>query len=232
MANENGNGVGDVALNHMVRGGGIDIPTGPTNRLKKIAIGAVNPWDRTDAESTQAWEAFRYFRDMGSARTLVAVWKDFELNEDTVARWSARHTWRMRATAWDIHLDQIAQKEFEAEAETMGRRQAKIGMSLQSVGGARIAQFAENEQLRESLTARDAVAIIQAGVNIERDARASSKGNTNTGGGGKVVFNLNFGKMPKWAPKGITTEGTGDEKVVTLEMTDGESVNGGEDEDH
>jgi hypothetical protein len=57
----------------------------------------VQPWERARGESGKAYAAFRRFRDLGPARSLVGARK-------IERRWSYTWRWAERAEAWDDEL--------------------------------------------------------------------------------------------------------------------------------
>lgn len=177
----------------------------PSTAAVDASKSTINPWDRDPNESDQAWVAFRYYRDIGpEVRGYGMAARDLGHNESTTSRWCTKHRWQDRAAAWDAHLDRIAQRAFEAEAMSMGKRHAHIGMKLQTLGSERIVEYAERAELKGTITVREALEITKTGVAIEREARAMDKSSTQQGSG-NIIFNFNMGgKAPKWAPKTIS----------------------------
>ncbi len=185
--------------------GGVGIAVGEEIDLTKNM-----PWDRLQAESDRAWEAFRRFRDMGVNRTVANVRRSMGIADgtSTCEGWAIRYHWRVRASAWDDHLDKIAQKAYEDEAATMGRRHAQIGMKLQNLGSERIVEIAETPELKKVITVREAIDLTKAGVEIERSARGlDEKAKGASSGAGTVIFNFNMAQPPKWAPKTVIDAG-------------------------
>lgn len=172
------------------------------------------PWDRQDEESDTQWAAFQVFRDlpMGN-RTMAETAREIGIrNTGNLYKWCVSYKWRDRAAAWDIHLDKIRQKGFEDEVRLMGERHARLGMTMQDLGGARIGQIASSPELQATMTVKDSIALVKVGTDIEREARATDK-DKGTGDGGGITFNINMpGGLPKWAPKKLVVTTT---KVLT-----------------
>ncbi len=76
------------------------------------------PWERRPREGEQAYAAFLAYRDLGPRRTLEATRKHLGKGPGylkPIERWSALRDWRLRACAWDDHLqaerDEVAAEE-------------------------------------------------------------------------------------------------------------------------
>lgn len=126
-----------------------------------------NAWDRLTTETDPAWRAFTHYRDGGKDRSLDAALISAgkkPSNRRTWERWSKTHEWVRRAAAWDAHLDAIKQRAYEESAEAIGRRQAKLGRTLQeaalrhlpSIGG------------EAPLTGSDVARLAKVGAELER----------------------------------------------------------------
>lgn len=77
------------------------------------------PWERQDAESEEAWAAFRAYREMpadGRMITRAAI-----APTATLSKWFNDHNWHERCRAYDAKFDQVRVEEREA----MYRRAAK-----------------------------------------------------------------------------------------------------------
>lgn len=160
------------------------------------------PWDRQPGESDASWSAFVYFRDMGpDIRSVPCISRDLGHATTTVHKWSIKFNWRERSAAWDLHCDQIHQVAFENEVKLMAERHARLAVSMQDLGGQRIGQFTESPILQAELTARDAIALIDTGIKIEREARSADK-EKNKGEAGNITINFNM-PTPKWAPEAL-----------------------------
>ena len=65
------------------------------------------PWLRHPDESAKAHAAFRYYRDLGAARSQEKVCKKYVVTRSIVDRWSTAHAWVLRARLWDEHQDRV-----------------------------------------------------------------------------------------------------------------------------
>jgi hypothetical protein len=159
-----------------------------------------HPWDRMPHETGKAYEAFILYREMGVTRSIAKVAEMFDKSVTLIVRWRQRWDWDIRVAAWDAKLSKARDDAAVEEAKRMGVRQARLGMKLQEVGGKRLEQFATSPELQESLTARDTLALIKEGAELERVARGDDP---DKGKGGNIIFNITMKSPPKWAPKNV-----------------------------
>lgn len=90
------------------------------------------PWDRRDNESAKAFSAFEIYRAMGpSERSLDAVRQEAGKNPRLIERWSQRHEWVKRVTAFDDSVAKVAAEKEHAkrvkELDEMRERHRAIG---------------------------------------------------------------------------------------------------------
>lgn len=88
------------------------------------------PWERREAESQQAWEAFATYRDMGAERSTAKVGQALSKSKALMDRWSSTHGWVERVVAWDAEQDRVKRDAQLDEVEAMGRRHAQQGQAL------------------------------------------------------------------------------------------------------
>ena len=136
-------------------------------------------WLQQDDETNASYAAFCIYRDMGVRRSLRQTCKTYYELADLPARtdgrvtqissWSQSFDWVERAWAYTAHLDRMARIEAVEAAKQMGRRHAAIA----SVA---IAKAAERINALEAtkLSTREAVALLDLGVKVERMARGQS----------------------------------------------------------
>jgi hypothetical protein len=91
---------------------------------------APEPWLRQPAESGPAYVTFEAYRDAGPLRRLSATARDLGRDYRLVKRWSARHRWQERVTAFDHYLASAAIAVRRAEAERMAARQLELADQL------------------------------------------------------------------------------------------------------
>lgn len=129
------------------------------------------PWDRLPQETPKAWEAFKFYRDMGIARSIRKAIKEHYNNNPSKVKqlgtWSSKFNWVKRCEEWDAHYDKILQIENAAEVKRMGKRHAKIGMEMQTLGAKAMKQ-------KTVIGVSDAVRMQTEGVRIERLARGEA----------------------------------------------------------
>lgn len=90
------------------------------------------PWDRRDNESAKAFSAFEIYRAMGpNERSLDAVSQKLAKSTDLLKRWSSRHEWVKRVTAFDDSVAKVAAEKEHAkrvkELDEMRERHRAIG---------------------------------------------------------------------------------------------------------
>lgn len=131
-------------------------------------------WERQPTETPKAWEAFKFYRDMGITRSLSKINKEHFGNSSGKHRqletWSPKYHWVKRCEAWDEYEDELLIKENLAEKKKMNKRHARMGLAMQEKG---------NKFLKEKTDARDAsisdvVKLQSDGIKIERIARGES----------------------------------------------------------
>lgn len=88
------------------------------------------PWERQKGDGNQAWAAFVIYRDMGPTRSLRAVCSDMGKDIGQMGRWSSRHNWKARVTAFDREQDRIARMVMIDKAIRMGERHADEAIEL------------------------------------------------------------------------------------------------------
>jgi hypothetical protein len=125
-------------------------------------------WDRREGEGTEAFEAFKLYRDMGESRTIDRGAEKCRKSVSLLLRWSGEHGWVERVQAYDDHLDKLAQKEFENERKKIARRQAKLGLRMQEIGTEALETYAVDEATLDQI-----VRLLKTGVDIERTATGS-----------------------------------------------------------
>lgn len=92
------------------------------------------PWERLPEESTEAFEAFKEYRDMGAERSLAKVGQSLGKSTALMERWSSTHDWVKRVTAWDDEVEREASKKLLKEIAQMRARQRKQALKMQLKG--------------------------------------------------------------------------------------------------
>lgn len=92
------------------------------------------PWEQLPKETTEAYEAFREYRDMGAERSVAKVGEKLGKNNSLMQRWSSKHDWVKRAKAWDDEIEREASKNLLKEIAKMRARQRKQALKMQLKG--------------------------------------------------------------------------------------------------
>ena len=121
------------------------------------------PWERLPEESTEAYEAFKAYRDWEGKRSLAKVGEKLGKSETLMSRWSADYDWVKRSQAWDDEVERQASKNLLKEIAKMRARQRKQAVKMQLKG----------LQLLESINVGDAklseiVSLMKLGMEQER----------------------------------------------------------------
>lgn len=83
------------------------------------------PWERRKGESEPAWQAFQMYRDMPlSEASMRQVARTLGKSEALIYRWSARHEWVERRSAWDAEQDHRRVEAMTSETVEMAKRHA------------------------------------------------------------------------------------------------------------
>lgn len=132
-------------------------------------------WERLDAESPEAYEAFSIYRDDDTTlRSLPRVSRKLSKSLTLIKRWSAKHDWIYRAREYDKHIDAKALREAETAIAKMRARHIKIGQMLQEKGIKVITSLDDKNKLLDDLEPADAIRMITEGVKLEA-ARATEE---------------------------------------------------------
>ena len=92
------------------------------------------PWERLPDESTEAYEAFKVYRDMEGKRSQNRVGEKLGKSDTLMSRWSADYDWVKRAQAWDDEVEREASKNLLKEIAKMRARQRKQALKMQLKG--------------------------------------------------------------------------------------------------
>lgn len=139
-------------------------------------------WDRREDESSQAWDAFVAYRNLGPSRSLSKAAHEVGKSKSTLAPWSALYEWITRARAWDRFCDQNDQVRDEA-ARAEGRKamheeHAKLGKRMWKLAAERLlpASDAEAKEAIEVMDAPMLLKMVQFGLAAEARARLQMTG--------------------------------------------------------
>lgn len=127
------------------------------------------PYDKLEAETKQAFEAFVRYRDMGVDRSNAAVARTLGKSKTMMDRWSSKHRWVKRSAAWDSHVDLHTRNAELKALEQMRANQVRSSTLLQKVGEREL-QKLEKKALKRGVALEpiDIVRFIKEGSILER----------------------------------------------------------------
>lgn len=97
---------------------------GMTNNMEKVER---KEWEKTETETSKAYEGFRVYRDMGPGRSLSQVADELGKSLRLLKKWSSQHSWVKRAEAYDEHMERHSQQVVERKLEDLN--QAHLDMA-------------------------------------------------------------------------------------------------------
>lgn len=143
--------------------------------------------ERLPGETTQAFEAFSIYRDMGAGRTSAKVGKQLGKSATLMEGWSVRWNWVARAESWDAYVDREKRQQNLQAILDMNERHIRLALMVQNklVAGLQSLQG-------EGLSARDLSTFMDMAIRVERLARGSATDRTEVSGtdGGPVVIRV------------------------------------------
>ena len=145
---------------------------------------AKRPYERLEDESDQAFEAFALYRDLHLERSQRAVATKLGKSTALISRWASAYKWRKRTLAYDMEVDRRKHVGDLKGVEDMRRRQTKIGMDLQELGGIELRKMLSEAKRRakaETLDQGLVMKLIDLGSRLER---------LNRGEPGEIVQNV------------------------------------------
>ena len=133
-------------------------------------------WLRHPDEGTRAYAAFRYYRDLGAARSHTKVVQKYMGSRPLIARWSKAHAWVLRARLWDEHQDRITVALNTDTIQTMRLEQADRGRTFQVASletiDVRMKRWRDRGRVDEPpFTPFEAARLMWIGARLEQTAR-------------------------------------------------------------
>ena len=122
------------------------------------------PWERQPGESGPAFDAFTIYRDHPD-RSLRAVGQEVGKSRALLERWSVRHRWVERTTAWDDYLDATRRAATAETAAEVAARHVAAARMLQEKALLRLAAMHPSE-----LTPTELLRFVLAAIHLEREA--------------------------------------------------------------
>ena len=100
-------------------------------REEELDVGElVEDWERQPDETEEAFEGFKFYRDQAPPRSLRAAAKEAGKSFSLFGRWSGRHNWVARASAWDREQDRVKREADLRGRVEMSKRHAKEAEGL------------------------------------------------------------------------------------------------------
>ena len=124
------------------------------------------PWERQMNESSQAFEAFAAYRDMGAARSLAKVSRVVCKSKALMERWSKDHDWVKRAAAWDAEKDRVARQSQLNDIKEMRKRHAAIAKKMMDT-----ADNALNNIRPDEVSTNEIARLVEIASKLERISR-------------------------------------------------------------
>lgn len=90
----------------------------------------LDPWERRDDESPQAYEAFRTYLEIRSCRKAA---KHLGKDSSLLTQWSRRHGWQQRALEWDREQMKVTAAAHKQAQEAMAHRQAEAAATMHEI---------------------------------------------------------------------------------------------------
>lgn len=123
------------------------------------------PWERQPGETPEAWEAFRHYRDGGVTRSLRTVAEQLQKSQALMGRWSARHSWVLRASAYDNEQDRLWRLELQVQRRKSARRNLAVAQGTMQVVSQAVVQMVQNPG---ALTPGDVARLMETASKLER----------------------------------------------------------------
>jgi hypothetical protein len=130
---------------------------------------AVKMWERQSGESSEAFQAFEEYLQIGADRSLSKVAQALSKSKQLLARWSKRDRWQERVLAFDRWQGRALNESLLSRKAEMRARQASTAEEIQR----RVLQRIQNMTPAEidSMPISQVVALFKAGTEVERKSR-------------------------------------------------------------
>lgn len=147
---------------------------------------AVCLWERQDAESLKAFEAFACYRDMGEERSYVKVAEQLRKSAQLIGRWGRAYGWKDRIAAYERQLDRQAQELQQEEITKMRMRQREYARAMQKKGMEFINSLKFDPGEGDTLSSArlsEIVSLLKAATELERVSMGDAGEAAGAGGG-------------------------------------------------
>jgi len=99
------------------------------------------PWERREAETSPAFEAFREYLNQGGARSTEKVARQLSKSKTIVTRWSSEHGWVERARAYDSYVTTTEVDGYAEQLSSVRNRHLAIAAKLMAHLDSRLDTF-------------------------------------------------------------------------------------------
>ena len=163
------------------------VPGSDGDRLDTLGDGGLyvtdQPWDRKDGETSKAYQAFRFYLEMGRDRSIQKVRKKHFPNNGVgkrrwMEKWSSEYDWVARAQAWDDWQDkqrlearqkarEDAREVFILEAKRLAKELVSLALA-ESIGEDGV-DSAQVRALKEALDRAGIIAKSELDLDVSGD---------------------------------------------------------------
>lgn len=130
----------------------------------------VKSWERRQAESEQAWQAFKIYRDYDDERRQAKVVVRLGKSRTLIERWAKRHGWSDRVVEYDRWRDNERLKALVKGQVAMRERHATLAAAIIAMVTRRVENMTD-EQIGQ-LKPQDIAALLRVSTEVEMRARA------------------------------------------------------------
>lgn len=123
----------------------------------------IQPWERMEGESEEAWSAFQLYRDLGMDRSLARVRQVVGKSNTLLGRWSKRDGWVARCEAFDREQDRLWMLSQAKARREMAVRHVKVANAVMNKVVKRL-----NKIDPDDLTPSELVKFFEAATKVER----------------------------------------------------------------
>jgi hypothetical protein len=174
-------------------------------------------WDNLPGETPLAFSRFRSFLTMTlgpkGERSIHRLAASLGLTTKGILSTYTKYHWQLRAKLWDQHLLDEEDIQFSKERKMSARRQARLGLRLQSVANTALGQLAADPDRIAAMTPIEILKMSESGQRVERLAHGDATVVTD-----RQVQLVWDGPKPTWAPE--------QQEPEPLPLDDGKTIEG------
>nr|DAI64401.1 MAG TPA: hypothetical protein [Caudoviricetes sp.] len=138
-------------------------------RIRARGEGRKMLWDRLNADTDTAWDAFKKYRDAGLSRSVPKLAKELGKPRTTLATYSSKYSWVLRVAAWDAEQDRLDQLWMHEERKKAVKRHVRQAQALSNKWLQRLANLDPND-----LSTGDVIRYADIATRMEREALGMS----------------------------------------------------------